>query len=103
MKFTIVFPSHESDHLSIGAVFVPCLVWMEGRSEILNPHRDNPHYLQGDIQCLFSKTDIQKRIAKYTKRVTVVAHSTGHGTSDYLTLLRQDLAKEGFEVEVVYQ
>lgn len=103
MKFTIVFPSHESSDFSIGAVFIPCLVWMEGRKQILNPHRENSHYVEGDLQNLFSKTDVRKRIEKHTNRVTVVAHSTGHGTDEYLSLLRKDLEKEDFEVEVVYQ
>ncbi|WP_200242067.1 hypothetical protein [Lamprobacter modestohalophilus] len=103
MKFTVVFPSHESSDLSIGAVFKPCLVWVEGEREILNPHPSNPHYLAGDLQNLFKNTGIGKRIAGYINQVTVIVHSTGHGTYEYLALLMKDLRAEGFHVQIVYQ
>ena len=103
MKFTIVFPSPESADLSIGAVFIPCLVWIEGKHEILNPHPENPHYLKGDFQKLMLAMDIKSRIATHTKKVTVVAHSTGHGTQEYLGNLVSDLESEGFQVTTVYQ
>lgn len=103
MKFTIVFPSHESADLSIGAVFIPCLVWIEGQNEILNPHRENPHYQKGDVQKLLADTDVKSRITDHTKKVTVVAHSTGHGTQEYLDDLVADLVSEGFEVTTVHQ
>ena len=103
MKFTIVFPSHESSDLSIAAVFIPCLVWMEGKFQLLNPHPDNPHYEKGDLQRLFMDTVIKQQIADHTKNVTVVAHSTGHGTQEYLDLLLQDLRDECFEPKVIHQ
>jgi hypothetical protein len=103
MKFTIVFPSRESSDLSIAAVFIPSLVWMEGKRKLLNPHPKNPHYEQGDLQRLFMDTAIMKRIADHTKKVTVVAHSTGHGTQDYLDLLLEDLRDQGFEPAVIHQ
>ncbi len=103
MKFTIVFPSHESADLSIGAVFIPCLVWMEGQHEILNPHPENPHYKKGDVQKLLTATDVKSRIAAHTNKVTIVAHSTGHGTQEYLDDLVSDLESEGFVVTTVHQ
>lgn len=103
MKFTIVFPSHESSDLSIAAVFIPCLVWMEGRYHLLNPHPKTPHYQRGDLHTLFMDTAVRQRIADHTKKVTVVAHSTGHGTNEYLDLLLEDLRAEGFEPQVIHQ
>lgn len=103
MKFTIVFPSHESEDLSVAAVFTPCLVWKIGSKEILNPHPENPHYQRGDLKQLLDETDISKRISDHTKRVTVVAHTIGHGTSQYLQDLVADLKKEGFEPSAVHQ
>ena len=102
MKFTIIFPSGESADLSIGAVFTPCLVWVEGDHLILNPHPENPHYLKGDLQTLLQKTELRKRIASYSKTVTIVAHPIGHGTQEYLDMLVSDLEVEGFTVKVVY-
>jgi hypothetical protein len=103
MKFTIVFPSDESSDLSIAAVFTPCLVWKEGRYQLLVPHPERPHYEKGDLHALFVDTVVRQRIADHSKKVTVVAHSTGHGTQEYLELLLQDLRDEGFEPEVVHQ
>jgi hypothetical protein len=103
MKFTIVFPSHESSDLSIAAVFTPCLVWKEGKKQLLNPHPDNPNYQKGDLQQLFAETAVKDRIAKHTKKVTVVAHSTGNGTEEHLGLLVKDLEDVGFEVNIVRQ
>lgn len=103
MKFTIVFPSHESSDLSVAAVFTPCLVWKEGMYQLLIPHPESPHYEKGDLIALFKDTAVKQRIAGYTKKVTVIAHSTGHGTEAYLDLLLQDLREEGFEPTVVHQ
>jgi len=102
MKFTIVFPSHESRDLSIGVVFIPCLVWMEGARKVLNPHPNNPHYTKGDLQYFFDKRNFRKRIATHSNKVAVVIHPTGHGTEEYLNDLLDDLKQEGFELEVVY-
>jgi hypothetical protein len=101
MKFTIVFPSEVSADLSIGVVFVPCLVWVQGQQFLLNPHQSNPHYLKGDLQDFFARTDFRRKIADDSRRVTVVVHPTGHGTEEYLELLLGDLREEGFEPTVV--
>ena len=104
MKFTIVFPSHESSEVTISALFIPCLVWTEDNKELLNPHRDQPHYLKGDFQKLFAETKISERIADYTKKVTIVAHSTGdNATNADLERIVEDLTEEGFDPFVVHQ
>ena len=43
------------------------------------------------------------RIASHTNKVTVVVHSTGHGTQQNLDDLISDLTGEGFEVTAVKQ
>lgn len=101
MKFTIVFPSHESTDLSLAAVFVPCLVWMEGSKEIKNPHPRNPHYLRGDLQKILKLRRLSKRIPNDVRSVTVVCHPTGHGTEQYLRDILADLWDMGFEPQVV--
>ena len=103
MKFTIVFPSHESSDLSIAAVFTPCLVWKEGMYQLRIPHPERPHYEKGDLHALFMDTVVRQRVAAHTKKVTVVAHSIGHGTQEYLDLLLADLRDEGFEPVVIHQ
>ena len=101
MKFTIVFPSHESTDLSLAAVFVSCLVWMEGSKEIKNPHPRNPHYLRGDLQKILKLRRLSKRIPNDVRSVTVVCHPTGHGTEQYLRDILADLWDMGFEPQVV--
>jgi hypothetical protein len=101
MKFTIVFPSIESADLSIGVVFIPCLVWMDGSRKILNPHRDYPHYKKGDLNTLLMDTAIAERLSKHTNQVTVVAHGIGHGTDEYLDLLLEDIRNEGFQPTLI--
>ena len=101
MKFTIVFPSHESTDLSLAAVFVPCLVWMEGVKEIKNPHPKNSHYLQGDLQKVLKLRRLSSRISKEVRTVTIICHPTGHGTEQYLKDILADLWDMGFEPQVV--
>jgi hypothetical protein len=76
---------------------------MEGMHQLLIPHSENPHYTKGDLQILFMDTAIKRRIAKHTLNVTVIAHSTGHGTNEDLDILRNDLENEGFNVTIVQQ
>ena len=104
MKFTIVFPSHESRDVSIGVVFIPGIVWIEGKREILNPHPQKPDYLQGDLQYFFKSKgeEVRKNIATHSNKVAVVVHPTGHGTEEDLNNLLHDLKQERFEPEVTY-
>ena len=102
MKFTLVFPSHESPDLSIGAVFIPCLVWVLGQKILFNPHRDNPNYLSGDFQNLLCKLFLSK-LAPFDfnqhkgKKIWVVVHSNGHGDEQYLSDLLIDIIDAGFK------
>ena len=101
MKFTLVFSGHENEELSVGSIFVPCLLWTRGRAKILNPHPENPLYQKGDFQDLLERTAIGDRIKGASKGMCLVVHDRGHGTSDCLKNLEQDLADSGFETEVV--
>ena len=101
MEFTVVFPSSHKGALSVSAVFIPCLVWMEGKKELLNPHPRNPHYAAGDLLDLFQKLPLRGRIAGHTREVVVVVHNTGHGTQEYLDLLLADLNNDGFEPKII--
>lgn len=103
MKFTIVFPSHEDEDLSIAAVFIPCLVWKEGDQQLLVPHSQEPNYLRGDLKGLLAKTNVGKRISGGSKKVTVIAHSIGHATWQDLENLVADLEDSDFAVTVVHQ
>ena len=103
MKFTIVLPSHESHDLSIGCVFIPCLVWMHGKRQILVPHRDDPHYRTGDFQRMLAETYVGETVSDHSNKATLVVHGVGHGTVEYLELLHQDMTDAGFEVALCYQ
>jgi hypothetical protein len=101
MKFTLVFPTNQTTDLSLAAVFVPCLVWMEGSEQINNPHPRNPHYLRGDLQNALKLPGLRSRIAEDVRSVTVVCHPAGHGTEEYLRDILADLWEMGFEPQVV--
>ncbi len=101
MKFTLVFPTHEATDLSLAAVFVPCLVWMEGANQLKNPHPQNPHYLRGDLQEIFASQNLRERLSDTSRKVTVVCHPTGHGTEEYLKDILFDLRDMGLEPIVV--
>ncbi|MEI6819796.1 MAG: hypothetical protein WCL19_09370 [Verrucomicrobiota bacterium] len=101
MKFTLVFPTHEATDLSLAAVFVPCLVWMEGAKPLENPHPENPHYLRGDLQKILARRELKGRLSDTSRKVTVVCHPTGHGTEAYLKDILSDLGDMGFEPIVV--
>jgi hypothetical protein len=102
MKFSIVFSSEEGEDLSIGCVFAPCILWKLGRRTLLNPHRQNPHYLKGDIEHFLNETGYSQRIPELERRVCVVVHPNGHGTDEYLQLLVTDLEEMHFSVTVAY-
>jgi len=102
MHFTVVFNSHESHDLSYGLVFTPCPIWRKGDKELINLHRDNPHYERGDIQPLLNKENLTRLLAEdKPKSAAILIHSTGHGTPQDLANLRADLQAAGFSVQEV--
>jgi hypothetical protein len=101
MKFTLVFPTHESTDISLAALFVPCLVWHEGDRAISNPHPENPHYLPGDLQKVLELAEINCRISKDSNKVTIVCHPVGNGTEEDLKAIQADVSDLGFEPLVV--
>jgi hypothetical protein len=100
MKFTIVLPSDESFDLSIGAIFVPCLVWAIGNNHLLNPHPRVPNYIPGDFQNLLDKISVKPYFFNKNKylnfKVHIVVHDTGNGTENDLRDLIIDVEKSGF-------
>lgn len=101
MQFTLVFPPAEGTDLSLAAVFTPCLVWKEGDRELLNPHPENPHYLPGDLQELFRRLPLHKRLDPQIRRMILITHPAGHGTPAYRDLLLADLKEMGFDPQPV--
>lgn len=101
MKFTIVLPSRESEDLSIGCLFMPCLAWKIGQRKILVPHRDNPHYLPGDFQYMLEVTEVGARVDQTSKKVVLITHMVGHGTWLYRSALTLDIRKAGYEPVLV--
>jgi len=101
MKFTLIFSTHEATDLSLAAVFVPCLVWMEGAKQLKKPHPENPHYLRGDLQKVLVSQDLKGRLSDTSRKVTVICHPTGHGTEAYLKDILSDLWDMDFEPIVV--
>jgi hypothetical protein len=102
MKFTLIFPSPEATDLSIGLVFAPCAMWVQGDKLVLNPHPANPHYLQGDVHTLLAHPSIKGRIRHAVKQVvTLIIHPNGHGSLDDLNTLLEDLEAAQWRVVVV--
>ncbi|MEY5024805.1 MAG: hypothetical protein RLZZ244_333 [Verrucomicrobiota bacterium] len=101
MKFTVIFPSHESEDLSFGVVFVPCICWIQGNRILLNPHPDRPHYRKGELPLFLDRTNTRPLLDPDRKNVVVVAHPVGHGTEKDLQLLQEDLWEAGFDTNLV--
>ena len=106
MKFTLVFPSSESTDLSIGLVFAPCILWVIRNKILLNPHRENPHYLPGDFQTLllFLKEGnylIDESTERQRKKIFLIVHDIGHGIQSYLDDLIRDISESQFEPVLV--
>ena len=101
MKFTVVFPSHESQDCSFGVVFIPAICWVRGGQIVLNPHPSKPHYRKGDLREFLDKTEIGAPVAASPQSVVVIVHPNGHGAEKDFELLQEDLWEAGFEVQVV--
>jgi hypothetical protein len=101
MKFTVVFPSHESKDHSFGVVFTPSICWVRGGQMVFNPHPLKPHYRKGDLRDFLDQTGTGAEITSELKSVVLVVHPNGHGTDKDLELLGEDLWEMGFEVQVV--
>lgn len=101
MKFTVVFPSHESHDLSYGLVFIPCPVWVRGTKEILNLHPERPDYQKGGVRRLLKKEKIILCEEDSNKQCLVVIHQIGNAQKNDLDTLCSDLIEEGFQVIMV--
>lgn len=99
MHFSVVFESHESYDLSYSLVFTPVPVWKKGEKEIINLHKDRPHYERGDLAPLLKRENVEAHLAPSAKNAFVIVHRTGHGTPEYLAALQADLKAAGFAVQ----
>lgn len=102
MKFTLVFPSHESKDLSIGCLFTPCLQWVWGAETISVPHPDQPHYLSGDFQELLQTPELVPHLPSEGETILVAIHSEGIGTEDDLQHLLADIQKASYRAKSVF-
>ena len=101
MKFTLIFSTNESTDLSIGMIFVPCLVWTIGSKHFWNPHRNEPNYLSGDFQNLLKKMHETENLnqalsQRANQKIFVIVHDVGNGTSEDLTKLLDDIKLTGY-------
>ena len=106
MKFTLVFPSHESCDLSIGLLFTPCAEWNIGGKTLFVPHAENPHYLPGDFQELVKMLDAKDLLSMdiaelQGKTIFIIVTNTGHGTEQYLRDLETDAANFGMNPVII--
>lgn len=100
MHFTITFESAEDRDYSYGLVFVPCPVWVQGTSQILNLTPENPKYTKGRVRRLLASQP-QELSEAPAKRCVVIAHASGHGTAEDLNELIRDLEMDAFEVTLL--
>lgn len=97
MKFTLVFPSHESSDLSVGGLFIPCFGWqIKGRNHF--PHPDYPHYRTGDFQFLINRLKKHEPDLELPKKLVLVIHPNGHGTAADMERLRDDVQSLGYKI-----
>lgn len=99
LKFTLVFPSHESRDLSIGCLFTPCLKWAWGRTTLKVPHPEQPHYLVGDFHELLQLSEIAPHLPDRGSIILVVIHAEGHGTKEDLNRLLADIQDASYRVK----
>jgi len=100
MKFTLVFPSQESSDLSVGGLFSPCFGWqIKGKNHF--PHPNYPHYRTGDFQFLIDLLSNNQPNFELSKRVVLVIHRNGHGTSVDAENLKVEARLIGYQVTEV--
>ena len=98
MRFILVFKTYESGDFILTCSFIPCLVWsFRGKKYI--PHRDTPHYLQGDLEKFLSSMKYETSITG--KSLVFITDSCGQGTNcDYLNL-KQDLKELRYDIKEI--
>ena len=113
MYFTLIFvDGQEGPSRTYDLVFHPCPVWMKGEEVISIPDNTNPKYQLGHLDSLFNTKkgddeDYYNEPAKITRfglhetTVLVCVHSGGHGGSQDLDLLCEDLSNHDFIPKVV--
>jgi hypothetical protein len=101
MKATLVFNSNESEDISIGMVFTPCLSWVIGKTVLLTPHRDYPNYRKGDLSALLDLSKLSNSVRKTEKKLAVVVHKIGHGEQSDIDQLLDEAVELGFSTTVV--
>lgn len=102
MKFTVVFPSHESIDFSYGLVFIPCPVWVQGQAELINLNPNNPEYQLGSVRRLMKREAIPFPVNTGQNKpyVIVIPHENGNGTQADFDRLIEDLRSEGYWVRI---
>lgn len=95
MKFTLVFPSHESRDLAVAGIFIPCFTWQIAETNHV-PHPKYPHYRLGDFNYLLKLIHTKLPSDASARSVAVVIHANGHGTSEDLDMLFVDIEQNGF-------
>lgn len=98
MKFTVVFPSHESKDLSFGYVFIPCPCWIRGEEILINLHPEYGEYRNGDFQKILDYMDYPE-LDEMNSKVILVIHPEGHGGESDLEQLVQEINSCGFGIE----
>jgi hypothetical protein len=103
MHFTLVFSSHESYDLTVSLTFEPCPMWRRGGKLVLNPHPEFPEYREGDSSEVMHVLggDFLDGLSLKHRKILVVKHDDGHGTTQDLKLLLNDIANSGFAVRDV--
>ena len=102
MKFTIIFPSHESCDFAYGLVFIPCPMWVQGNRHIINLNRDRPNYELGSVKRLIEHEEILPWNDEDSAKCVIIVHHTGHASEKCLATLKSDLRNEGFDIDVVH-
>lgn len=101
MKFTLVFPSHESADLSFGLLFLPSPAWTWGAETLINLNPADPRYQPGSVRRLLEHGSLRGLLDETDPVVTVLVHPSGNGTEADLETLRADLTAEGFQPRVI--
>jgi len=101
MHFEITFRNTEEldTHHSYGLVFIPSAVWVKGKHQLINLNTKGPAYELGGVKRLLEKEGLDHVSSNGAEAVVVINH-IGHGSSDDLETLKDDLRANGFRVTV---
>ena len=100
MKFTLVFPSRESEDLSFGACYIASFAWIQG-NKIVKEYPHSPKYPEGALEDLISELKLKQKIPSDQSDIVIVKHPNGYGDPDDFKAISTEAKSLGFNIREV--